>query len=143
MQILRQTALGVCLLCAAAGIIRIFWPDNRFKPVINTVLLLYILTSVLQMGTQTDWHAVASEIGGFQPTTASPADFSEYEAQLSRQTSLSALQNLLEQNGIQASCLWRDDTLHVGLQNAQDYSAAQALLEANCGTLPYVLEGGE
>src|SRR5699024_9016053 len=46
---LRSIALGVCVLCAAGGVIQIFWPENGYKPVINTVLVLYIVTSVLQM----------------------------------------------------------------------------------------------
>ena len=41
MQAIRHLALGVCVLCALAGVVRIFWPENSYKPVINTVLLLY------------------------------------------------------------------------------------------------------
>ena len=49
MQAIRHLALGVCVLCALAGVVRIFWPENSYKPVINTVLLLYIVSSVLSV----------------------------------------------------------------------------------------------
>lgn len=140
MQTLRQIALGVCLLCAAAGMIRIFWPENRFKPVINTVLLLYILTSVLQTGARADWNAVASEIGSFALPETSAADLSSYKEDLARQVSTQALADLLQQEGISAELTWREDILHVVLQHVEDLSAAETLLEENSGTLPYVIE---
>ncbi len=55
MQAIRHLALGVCVLCALAGVVRIFWPENSYKPVINTVLLLYIVSSVLSVGSTADW----------------------------------------------------------------------------------------
>lgn len=140
MQMIRQTALGVCLLCAIAGMIRIFWPDNHFKPVINTVLLLYILTSVLQTGRETDWNAVAKGIGGFSPQTPSSADLTAYEEQLGLDVSVMALETLLEEKGITANLSIQDGTLHVTLAQESDRSAAQSLLEENSGTLPFVLE---
>ena len=54
MQAIRHLALGVCVLCALAGVVRIFWPENSYKPVINTVLLLYIVSSVLSVGSTAD-----------------------------------------------------------------------------------------
>lgn len=140
MQTLRQIALGVCLLCAAAGMIRIFWPENRFKPVINTVLLLYILTSVLQTGARADWNAVASEIGAFTIPDVSSADLSSYEEKLGLQVSIQALTDLLQQEGISAELTWREDVLHVVLQHEEDVSAVEMLLQENSGTLPYVIE---
>ena len=44
MTSLRHIALGCCVLSALAGILRLFWPENGFKSVINAVLVLYILT---------------------------------------------------------------------------------------------------
>ena len=46
MTSLRHIALGCCVLSALAGILRLFWPENGFKSVINAVLVLYILTDV-------------------------------------------------------------------------------------------------
>lgn len=145
MQIVRQIALGICLLCAAAGMIRIFWPDNRFKPVINTVLLLYILTSVLQTGAQADWSTAASEISRFSLSQADAADLEEYEEALTRQVSAQALEDILLQKGIEAVFAWDGDTLHITLRDPSDTEQARELLEQNSGTLPYLLEaeGGD
>lgn len=140
MQILRQAALGLCLLCAAAGIIRIFWPDNRFKSVINTVLLLYILTSVLQTGMGTDWNAIAKEIDGFSVQSQPPADWTAYQEQLGLDVSIQALETLFSQSKIAAEFSWDNGTLHVLLDNTADTAAAQNLLEENSGSLPYLLE---
>ena len=140
MQTLRQIALGICLLCAAAGMIRIFWPENRFKPVINTVLLLYILTSVLQTGAHADWHAVAAEISDFSISESVPADLSEYQEDLGIQVSIQALETLFSQEGIAAELNWQEDALCVVLQDENDYPAAEKLLKENGGTLPWVLE---
>lgn len=140
MRTIRQMALGICLLCAVAGIIRIFWPDNRFKPVINTVLLLYILTSVLQTGMGTDWNTIAKEIDGFNAQSPSPADWTVYQEQLGLRVSIQALETLFSQSNIPATFSWDNNTLHILLENASDAAAAQNLLEANGGSLPYLLE---
>ena len=140
MQSIRQMALGVCLLCAVAGMIRIFWPDNHFKPVINTVLLLYILTSVLQTGAGTDWNAVARGIGGFSSRNPAAADLSTYEEQLGLEVSARALGTLLEQKGIKADWTLEGETLHILLDNSADMAAAQSILEENSGTLSFILE---
>lgn len=140
MQVIRQMALGVCLLCAAAGMIRIFWPDNRFKPVINTVLLLYILTSVLQTGAGADWDAAAAEISRFTPDLADTIDLKDYEEQLARQVSAQALESILQQNGIAAAFDWEDDTLCITLADASQLDRTRELLEENSGTLPFRLE---
>lgn len=144
MQTIRQIALGVCLLCAAAGMIRIFWPDNHFKPVINTVLLLYILTSVLQTGAGADWDAVAGDILAFDCSQPSPADLSSYQEQLGLEVSVQALKTLFAQNGIEGEFRLENGTLYVTLQDPEDLRTAQDLLNANCGDLPFVLntEGG-
>lgn len=145
MQIVRQMALGICLLCAAAGMIRIFWPDNRFKPVINTVLLLYILTSVLQTGAQADWNTAAGELSRFSLSQADTADLEEYEEELTRQVSAQALEDILLQKGIEAIFAWEGETLRITLLDAADAEQARELLEQNSGTLPYLLEteGGD
>ena len=49
MTSLRHIALGCCVLSALAGILRLFWPENGLKSVINAVLVLYILTVGVQL----------------------------------------------------------------------------------------------
>lgn len=145
MQWLRQLALGICLLCAAAGMIRIFWPDNHFKPVINTVLLLYILTTVLQTGAGADWNSVADVIERFEVPTISPTDLSDYQEELSREVSVQALEELFHQHALDADFVWEGEILHVILPKAEDLPEAQQLMEENAGTLPFAVEveGGQ
>ena len=46
LESIRHLALGCCVVSTAAGLLRVFWPDNGYKPVINAVLMLYIITAV-------------------------------------------------------------------------------------------------
>lgn len=140
MQMIRQMAFGICLLCAIAGMIRIFWPDNRFKPVINTVLLLYILTSAFQTGTVADWTSIADGFSDFSTLPSSAADLTSYQTELGQEVSVQALQSLFDQNGIEAEFKWEDDALQIQLPDAKDFPAAQSLLAKNSGALPFVLE---
>ena len=143
MDTLRHLALGVCVLCAAGGVIQIFWPENSYKPVINTVLVLYIVTSVLQMrGTaagrlpEIDWQALPSQVES--------DDYQQYAQQLARESSALALTRLLQEAGIEAETLLDDGGLTVRLADAADAARAQEILDANRGTLPCtILTGGE
>ena len=137
---IRQMAFGICLLCAIAGMIRIFWPDNHFKPVINTVLLLYILTSAFQTGASADWAAIADGFSTFSMPPSSSADLTAYQTELGREVSVRALESVFEQKGIAAGFGWADGVLRIELPDAADLSDAQDLLAQNSGTLPYVLE---
>ena len=47
MAAVRSAAFGCCVLSTVAGLVRIFWPENGFKPVINAVLALYIITAAV------------------------------------------------------------------------------------------------
>lgn len=58
MESFRHLALGCCVLSALAGMLRLFWPDNGFKSVINAVLVLYILTAGIQMLGGIDWDSI-------------------------------------------------------------------------------------
>nr|WP_317401568.1 hypothetical protein [uncultured Gemmiger sp.] len=140
MQWVRQMALGICLLCAAAGMIRIFWPDNHFKPVINTVLMLYILTSVLQSNVKADWNAIAGEITRYDPSSASSTDLTEYQEQLGLEVSVQALQELFRRRNIEAEFLWEGETLHVILKQEADVPRAQELMAENAGALSFTIE---
>jgi len=77
MTLLRQVALSCCIVSTLAGIIRIFWPENSFKKVINTVLVLYIITAALQLPRQADWQGIAAEIKSWLITAEVP-DYSRY-----------------------------------------------------------------
>lgn len=140
MQWVRQMALGICLLCAAAGMIRIFWPDNHFKPVINTVLMLYILTSVLQSNVKADWNAIAGEITRYDSSSASSTDLTEYQEQLGLEVSVQALQELFRRRNIEAEFLWEGETLHVILKQEADVPRAQELMAENAGALSFTIE---
>ena len=50
------------MLSALAGILRLFWPENGFKSVINAVLVLYILTVGVQMVHGLDWDGLVREL---------------------------------------------------------------------------------
>lgn len=74
MTSLRHIALGCCVLSALAGILRLFWPENGFKSVINAVLVLYILTVGVQLVHGLDWDGLVRELrslpmGRTPPTT--------------------------------------------------------------------------
>lgn len=143
LQTLRNLALGVCILCAVGGVIQIFWPENSYKPVINTVLVLYIITSVLQMrGTET-WR-----MPEFAPSDFSDgleeADYEQYIAGLSQEASEQALQSLLQEQGIDAEVVVEDGLCRVTVPSEENIEAAETVLHDNCGTLPYeVVPGGD
>lgn len=144
MQTLRNLALGLCLLCAAAGMVRVFWPEDRFKPVINTVLALYILTSMFGAGSAANWQAVAREVGQLTVSAGAGADYGDYTRELGASASANAIAELLSRQGIRAETTWQDETLCICLQDENDREAAELLLRENAGTLAYafVQEGG-
>lgn len=144
MQTLSNLALGLCLLCAAAGMIRVFWPDDRFKPVINTVLALYILTSMFGAGNAANWQAVAREVGQLTVPAGAGADYDDYARELGATASADAIVELLSQRGVRAETSWQGETLCIRLRDVNDREAAEQLLRENAGTLAYafVQEGG-
>ena len=147
MQTIRHLALGGCILCAGAGMIRLFWPENAFKPVINFVLLLYIITSVVRVGAAADWPAFTAELRAFsaQDSAQQSSAFEGYRQDIALLASAQALQALLEQNGIGCSFVLQDGVCRITLADPAQKSEASELLEKNSGTLPWELtaEGGE
>ena len=81
MTSLRHLALGCCVISALAGMLRLFWPENGFKTVINAVLVLYILTAGVQMVRGIDWHGLADELRNL-PAGGSTADYEAYRREL-------------------------------------------------------------
>lgn len=141
MDTLKNLALGICILCAAGGVIQIFWPDNSYKPVINTVLVLYIITSVLQMRGVGAWQV--PELN-WQDPNSDNTDYREYAAQLAQEASVQALQDILQEQDIDARVELQDDVCLVYLPDGTDAQQAERILEENSGTMPYeIVEGGE
>ena len=83
MESFRHLALGCCVLSALAGMLRLFWPDNGFKSVINAVLVLYILTAGIQMLGGIDWDSIVLTLRSLPAGQNRPsADFSAYSLSL-------------------------------------------------------------
>ena len=140
MDTLKNLALGICILCAAGGVIQIFWPDNSYKPVINTVLVLYIITSVLQMRGVGTWQV--PELN-WQDPNSDNTDYREYAAQLAQEASVQALQDILQEQDIDARVELQDDICRVYLPDGTDTQQAERILEENSGTMPYeIVVGG-
>lgn len=141
MDTLKNLALGICILCAAGGVIQIFWPDNSYKPVINTVLVLYIITSVLQMRGVGTWQI--PELN-WQDPNSDNTDYREYAAQLAQEASVQALQDVLQEQDIDVRVELQGDVCRVYLPDGTDTQQAERILEENSGTMPYeIVEGGE
>ncbi len=149
MTAVRHFALGCCLLCSAAGIVRIFWPENGFKPVINTVLMLYIVASVVPVVRETDWPALARGLRAWartEPAALHEADLSRYASALGRAEAAAALQRQLAENGITARVRITETLCTVELRSGADLAAAEPIVAAACGALAYeltVLQGGD
>ena len=138
----RHFALSCCLVCALGGMVRIFWPENRFKPVINTVLVLYIVASVLSMWSGADWQGLTGALRGWARGTDT-VDYSAYAAELGRTAAAQAIAAQLQAQGITAAVTVTEDLCTVALGPGADAAAAEAIVRAACGTLPYRITGGE
>lgn len=145
MDAIRHIALGCCIISTVAGMIRVFWPENSFAPVINAVLALYIITAGLQMLRGTEWRDLTAEVYRLSAGAGQTAeDFSEYSRELGLSASADAIRNVLQQAGIPAVVQLQEETCQVTLLHASDRSRAETILETSCGTLPYeIIEGGE
>lgn len=143
MTALRHAALGCCILTAFAGMVRVFWPDNGMKPVINAVLVLYIVASVVRTGTEIDWQGLTGELRSWTQYQTTSADYSEYLQQAADRSSGQALQTILEEAGIRASVQIRGTVCIVRLEDAEDETEARKLLTQNGGVLEFqILTGG-
>lgn len=135
---LRRIALGICVLCVVGGVIQIFWPENSYKPVINTALTLYIIASVLQMRPgnmgrlpQIDWDTLSE--------SSQPTEYQSYAENLALDSSVQALVQILQQEGIPATAEMADGVCQVTLSQPEDAERAEQILAENCGSLPFVL----
>ena len=90
MTSLRHLALGCCVISALAGMLRLFWPENSFKTVINAVLVLYILTAGVQMVRGIDWYGLADELRNL-PAGGSTVGYEAYRRELALTASVDAV----------------------------------------------------
>lgn len=143
MSSLRQWALGCCILCTLTGVIRTFWPDHAFKPVINLVLTLYILTSVIHGIGNANWQGFVSELRSWSEQGLAAEDFSDYGESLEQEQSAAAIQDLLRQSGIESTVCKKEDEYHIRLAYPADRKQAEELLVYWGKEVPWVLEEGQ
>lgn len=142
MTSLRHLALGCCVLSALAGMLRLFWPENSFKPVINAVLVLYIITAGMQMLRGLDWDDLVKELRSL-PTAQEQeaADYSGYSQSLALTASVDAVRQVLRGAGIDAAVSLEDGACVITPVDIRDKPAIEALLAVNAGTLPWRFAG--
>ncbi len=146
MASLRNLALGYCILCASAGVIRVFWPQNSFTPVINTVLLLYIVTSalgLLQSADRADWKSgLLPRLSAGTQAMATP-DTAAYASALAEESTLQGIVSMLACHGIRAAAVLQNGVCLVTVSGEDARQTADALLRQNAGTLPYLVRTEE
>ena len=145
MTALRQAAYGCYILSTMAGLVRIFWPENGFKPVINAVLVLYIITAALQTLQGADWAGLAAELARTAQTPAASApEVDAYRQFLAEDAAADALRQVLAASGVDAAISRQEEGWLVTLVHPADRQKAETLLAANCGQLPYtIVTGGD
>ena len=135
MDFLRHAAFGCCVLCAFAGMLRVFWPENGMKIVINMVLTLYIITSVVQFAAGTDWADLSAELRGWTRQQAEIRDYTDFGLVQTAQTGL-------KQAGISATVTMKNGVCHVLVTYPGDVEAARDLLPELCGEVPFEVKTG-
>ena len=131
MTSLRHIALGCCVLSALAGMLRLFWPENGFKSVINAVLVLYILTVGVQLV-----RGLVRELRSL-PDGQDTADYSDYSRELALAASVDAVREVLRNAGIDAAVSWQNGVCVITPVDPRDKPAIEALLAVNAGELPW------
>ena len=129
MTSLRHIALGCCVLSALAGILRLFWPENGFKSVINAVLVLYILTVGVQLVHGLDWDGLVRELRSL-PDGQDTADYSDYSRELALAASVDAVREVLRNAGINAAVSWQNGVCVITPVDPRDKPAIEALNRA-------------
>lgn len=138
MDSLRHLALGCCMLSAFAGMLRLFFPDNGFKSVINAVLMLYILTAGFKMLRGLDRNGVVRELRSLTTAdTAVQTDYSAYSREIALSASVDAVREVLCSAGIDAAVSQQNGLCVVTPVDIRDKAAIEALLAVNAGTMPW------
>ena len=140
MTSLRHLALGCCVISALAGMLRLFWPENSFKTVINAVLVLYILTAGVQMVRGIDWHGLADELRNL-PAGGSTVGYEADRRELALAASVDAVREVLRGAGIDAAVSLQDGVCVITPVDIRDKAAIESLLAVNAGTLPWQFAG--
>lgn len=147
MDTIRHLSLGGCLLCAIAGMIRVFWPENSFKSVINTVLVLYILASVAPLALNANWNNLGQQLRSWARNDFSGFDvpaYEEYAVYVGQQASANAIETQLRAQGISAKVTITADLCTVILGADADTFLAEQIIQNACKDLPYqIVQGGE
>ena len=142
MTTLRHLALGCCVLSTLAGMLRLFWPENGFKPVINAVLALYIITAGVQMARGIDWGGILAELRALPVDGgAGETDYSAYQQDVALLASAEAVREVLRTAGIDAAVSLEDGVCVVTPVDVRDKDAITSLLAVNAGALPWRFAG--
>lgn len=142
MTTLRHLALGCCVLSTLAGMLRLFWPENGFKPVINAVLALYIITAGVQIARGVDWGGILAELRALPADgEAGETDYSAYQQDVALLASAEAVREVLRTAGIDAAVSLEDGVCVVTPVDVRDKDAITSLLAVNAGALPWRFAG--
>ena len=142
MTTLRHLALGCCVLSTLAGMLRLFWPENGFKPVINAVLALYIITAGVQIARGVDWGGILAELRALPADGgAGETDYSAYQQDVALLASAEAVRGVLRTAGIDAAVSLEDGVCVVTPVDVRDKDAITSLLAVNAGALPWRFAG--
>ena len=142
MTTLRHLALGCCVLSTLAGMLRLFWPENGFKPVINAVLALYIITAGVQIARGVDWGGILAELRALPADGgAGETDYSAYQQDVALLASAEAVREVLRTAGIDAAVSLEDGVCVVTPVDVRDKDAITSLLAVNAGVLPWRFAG--
>lgn len=142
MTTLRHLALGCCVLSTLAGMLRLFWPENGFKPVINAVLALYIITAGVQIARGVDWGGILAELRALPADGgAGETDYSAYQQDVALLASAEAVREVLRTAGIDAAVSLEDGVCVVTPVDVRDKDAITSLLAVNAGALPWRFAG--
>lgn len=142
MTTLRHLALGCCVLSTLAGMLRLFWPENGFKPVINAVLALYIITAGVQIARGVDWGGILTELRALPADGgAGETDYSAYQQDIALLASAEAVREVLRTAGIDAAVSLEDGVCVVTPVDVRDKDAITSLLAVNAGALPWRFAG--
>ena len=123
-------------LSALAGMLRLFWPENGFKSVINAALVLYILTVGVQLVHGPDWDGLVRELRSL-PDGQDTADYSDYSRELALAASVDAVREVLRNAGINVAVSWQNGVCVITPVDPRDKPAIEALLAVNAGELPW------
>ena len=130
------------MLSTLAGMLRLFWPENGFKPVINAVLALYIITAGVQMARGVDWGGILAELRALPADGgAGETDYSAYQQDVALLASAEAVREVLRTAGIDAAVSLEDGVCVVTPVDVRDKDAITSLLAVNAGALPWRFAG--